>query len=383
MQLPGGMPAEEFLRDYWQKKPLVIRQAFPGFDCPVSADELAGLACEEAVESRIVIESDNGKPWQLHNGPFEPERFSKLPDSHWTLLVQGLDHWVPDFADLLDEFRFVPNWRLDDIMASYAPKGGSVGPHYDQYDVFLLQAEGHRRWTFGGHCDHTSPRVEGTPLRILSSWDGEETVTLAPGDMLYLPPGIGHHGIAEDDCITLSVGFRAPTIDDVLTGFTDFLCSQSDASEHLNDPDLQVQDNPGTIAPDVINRLDGIIREKLSDKRQLALWFGQYSTLPKSLEIVVPAEQPVTPELLGELIAAGNPLRWNEGSRFAYHEFAEETALFVDGEQFLLRGDARPLAPLLCTSARLDMAKLAVFAADDAIAGLLSNLVNQGSLYFE
>ncbi|MDF0752053.1 cupin domain-containing protein [Marinobacter sp. 71-i] len=384
MKLPGGMPAEEFLRDYWQKKPLVIRQAFAGFECPVSAEELAGLACEEAVESRIVIENDDGKPWQLHNGPFEPERFSKLPESHWTLLVQGLDHWVPDFADLLDKFRFVPNWRLDDIMASYAPKGGSVGPHYDQYDVFLLQAEGHRRWTFGGHCDHTSPRVDGTPLRILSSWDGEETVTLAPGDMLYLPPGIGHHGVAEDDCITLSVGFRAPTIDDVLTGFTDFLCSQSDASEHLNDPDLRVQDNPGTIAPEVIDRLDGVIREKLTDKRQLALWFGQYSTLPKSLDIVVPAEEPVTPELLGELIASGNPLRWNEGSRFAYHEFEEEAALFVDGEQFLLRGDARPLAPLLCAGARLDMAELAsLFAGDDAIAGLLSNLVNQGSLYFE
>ncbi|MGM0773321.1 JmjC domain-containing protein [Marinobacter sp.] len=384
MKLPGGMPAEKFLREYWQKKPLVVRQAFPGFECPVSADELAGLACEEAVESRIVIENDNGKPWQLHNGPFDPERFGKLPESHWTLLVQGLDHWVPDIADLLDEFRFVPNWRLDDIMASYAPQGGSVGPHYDQYDVFLLQAQGHRRWTFGGHCDHTSPRVDGTPLRILSSWDGEETVTLAPGDMLYLPPGIGHHGVAEDDCITLSVGFRAPTIDDVLTGFTDFLCSQSDASEHLNDPDLQVQDNPGTIAPDVIDRLDAVIREKLTDKRQLALWFGQYSTLPKSLDIVVPAEEPVTPELLGGLVAGGNPLRWNEGSRFAYHEFEDETALFVDGEQFLLRGDARPLAPLLCAGARLDMEDLTSFVAgDDTIAGLLSTLVNQGSLYFE
>ncbi|PXX90861.1 transcription factor [Marinobacter vulgaris] len=383
MKLPGGMPAEEFLRDYWQKKPLVIRQAFPDFECPVSADELAGLACEEAVESRIVIENDNGKPWQLQNGPFKPERFEKLPENDWTLLVQGLDHWVPDIADLLDKFRFVPNWRLDDIMASYAPKGGSVGPHYDQYDVFLLQAQGHRRWTFGGHCDHTSPRVADTPLRILSSWEGEETVTLAPGDMLYLPPGVGHHGVAEDDCITLSVGFRAPTIDDVLTGFTDFLCSQSDASEHLNDPDLKVQDNPGTIAPDVIDRLDRVIREKLTDKRQLALWFGQYATVPKSLDIVVPTEEPVTPESLSDLMIAGNPLRWNEGSRFAYYDLGDETALFVDGEQFLLRGDARPLAPLLCAGARPDMAALTEFVGDEAICGLLSNLVNQGSLYFE
>ncbi|MEQ9546628.1 MAG: cupin domain-containing protein [Marinobacter sp.] len=383
MDMLGGISAADFLRDYWQKKPLVIRQAFPGFQCPVSADELAGLACEEGVESRIVIENDEGKPWQLHNGPFSPDRFSTLPEQDWTLLVQGLDHWVPDIADLLDNFRFVPNWRLDDIMASYAPKGGSVGPHYDQYDVFLLQAQGHRRWTFGGHCDHTTPRVEGTPLRILSSWDGEETVTLAPGDMLYLPPGIGHHGVAEDDCITLSIGFRAPTIDDVLTGFTDFLCSQSDAADHLNDPDLKIQDNPGTIAPEVIDRLECVIREKLSDRRQLSLWFGQYATAPKSMDIVVPSDEPIAPEVFRDLVFEGAQLRWNEGSRFAYHELGDETALFVDGEQYLLKGDARPLAPLLCGGARIDMGALTPLVDDEAICGLLANLYNQGSVYFE
>ena len=383
MDMLGGLTPSEFLRDYWQKKPLVIRQAFPGFQCPVSPDELAGLACEEGVESRIVIENDDGKPWQLHNGPFTPDRFSDLPEQDWTLLVQGLDHWVPEIADLLEHFRFIPNWRLDDIMASYAPKGGSVGPHYDQYDVFLLQAQGHRRWTFGGQCDHTSPRVEGTPLRILSSWEGEETVTLAPGDMLYLPPGIGHHGVAEDDCITLSVGFRAPTIDDILTGFTDFLCGQSDAAEHINDPDLKVQDNPGTIAPEVIDRLNGIIQEKVGNRRQLALWFGQYATAPKSLDIVVPAEEPASEEDLAEAISAGEQLRWNEGSRFAFYELGEDTALFVDGEQYLLKGDARPLAPLLCAAARVDMKALAGFAEDPALLGLLTTLYNQGSVYFE
>ncbi|MBW7470168.1 cupin domain-containing protein [Marinobacter sp. F4218] len=383
MDMLGGLTASEFLRDYWQKKPLVIRQAFPDLESPVSPDELAGLACEETVESRIVIENDDGKPWQLHNGPFTPERFSQLPEQNWTLLVQGLDHWVPEIADLLEHFRFVPNWRLDDIMASFAPKGGSVGPHYDQYDVFLLQAQGHRRWTFGGHCDHTSPRVEGTPLRILSSWDGEETVTLAPGDMLYLPPGIGHHGVAENDCITLSVGFRAPTIDDILTGFTDFLCGQSDASDHLNDPELQVQDNPGTIQPAVIDKLDAILREKLGDRRQLSLWFGQYATAPKNMDIVVPAEEPASTEEFAGAIRAGEQLRWNEGSRFAYYDFDDETALFVDGEQYLLKGDARPMAALLCAGARIDSAQLARFADDGALLGLLCTLYNQGSVYFE
>ncbi|HEA52442.1 cupin domain-containing protein [Marinobacter antarcticus] len=383
MDMLGGRSPSDFLRDYWQKKPLVIHQAFPGFTCPVDADELAGLSCEEGVESRIVIENDGGKPWQLHNGPFSEERFSLLPEQDWTLLVQGLDHWVPEIADLLEHFRFVPNWRLDDIMASYAPTGGSVGPHYDQYDVFLLQAQGRRRWTFGGHCDQNSPRVEGTPLRILSTWQGEETVTLEPGDMLYLPPGTGHHGVAEDDCITLSIGFRTPTIDDLLTGFTDYLCSRSDAANHLNDPDLQVQDNPGTIAPGVIDRLQAVLAEKLEDKRSLALWFGQYATTPKSLDVVVPAAEPISNDEFATAARSGGQLRWNEGSRFAYHEEGDETALFADGEPFLLKGDARPLAPLLCAGARIDMSALAGFTDDPALLGLLTTLHNQGSVYFE
>jgi len=383
MEMLGGLTPSEFLRDYWEKKPLLIRQAFPGYQCPVSPDELAGLACEDSVESRIIIENDNGKPWQLYNGPFAPERFRQLPEKNWTLLVQGLDHWVPEIADLLDHFRFIPNWRLDDIMASYAPEGGSVGPHYDQYDVFLIQARGHRRWTFGGQCDHTSPRLEGTPLRILSHWEGEETVTLAPGDMLYLPPGIGHHGVAEDDCITLSVGFRAPTVDDILTGFTDFLCEHSDADEHLADPDLTVQDNPGTITPAVIERIEAVIREKMLNRRNLALWFGQYATAPKSPDIVIPPDDPATEADLAEAIRAGETLRWNEGSRFAYHELGDETALFVDGEQYLLRGDARPLAPVLCAGSRINMQALARLTEDPALLQLVTTLYNQGSIYFE
>ncbi|MBS3803421.1 MAG: cupin domain-containing protein [Oleiphilaceae bacterium] len=383
MQLPGGLPADQFLRDYWQKKPLVIRQAFPGITSPVSADELAGMACEDGVESRIVIEDDGGKPWQLHNGPFPPERFEALPESHWTLLIQGLDHWVPEAADILEHFRFVPNWRLDDIMASYAPVGGSVGPHFDQYDVFLLQAEGHRRWTFGGRCDDSSPRVEGTPLRILSDWQGEETVTLAPGDMLYLPPGVGHHGIAEDDCITLSIGFRAPSVDDVLTGFSDFLCSQPGAGQPLADPELECQDNPGAISDDALTRVHEVIASRLNDRRQLALWFGQFSTSPKNAELLEPAEPPVQASDVHDAIAQGLALRWNEGSRFAYHEFEQDTALFVDGEQFILRGDARQLAPQLCRGNRICARDLADIKDDPALCGLLCNLINQGHLYLE
>ena len=384
MQLPGGMPVATFLRDYWQKKPLVIRGAFPGFECPVSPEELAGLACEEAVESRLVIELEDGKPWQLHNGPFDPRHFEQLPTGPWTLLVQGLDHWVPDIADLLEHFRFIPNWRLDDIMASFAPPGGSVGPHYDQYDVFLLQAQGRRRWQFGGNHDASSPRVDGTPLRILKAPHWDEDVILEPGDMLYLPPAIGHHGVALDDCITLSIGFRAPTQDDLLTSYTDYLSSQPGADRHLNDPDLQPQTNPGEISPAAIERLQRLIAESMNDPRQLGLWFGQYATSPKNEDIVQPAEEPIPPAELYEQLASGGQLRWNEGSRFAWHALGpEELALFVDGERYLLNGDACPLAALLCEGNRVSSAPLLALLADTTLCELIAHLHNQGSVYIE
>lgn len=383
MQIPGGLDAAEFLRDYWQKKPLIIRQAFPDMESPVSPDELAGLACEPSVESRIVIEDDDGKPWQLENGPFEADRFQSLPETHWTLLVQGLDHWVPDLAPLLDRFRFVPNWRLDDIMASYAPEGGSVGPHYDQYDVFLLQAEGRREWHYGGHCDEKSARVDGTPLRILRDWQPEHTYTLEPGDMLYIPPGVGHHGIARGDCITLSVGFRAPSHDDILTGFSDFLCNLPGAEQLLRDPDLVPQENPGEISATALDKVADIVNAALGNREQLALWLGQYSTAPKNSEIVSPPEEVYTAEDLLDALNDGEQLRWNEGSRFAYHNFDGATALFVDGERFVLKGDAKRIAPLLCAGHRPDPQQMTPMAEDQALSGLLVTLINQGSLYLE
>ncbi|WP_148863053.1 cupin domain-containing protein [Marinobacter fonticola] len=383
MQLPGGLDAAVFLRDYWQKKPLVVRQAFPGLSSPVTPDELAGLACEQAVESRIVIENDNGRPWQLENGPFEPQRFESLPSTHWTLLVQGLDHWVPELSPLLDQFRFVPNWRLDDIMASYAPEGGSVGPHYDQYDVFLLQAQGRREWHFGGQCDDSSPRVQGTPLRILEAWQGEETQILEPGDMLYLPPGVGHHGIALDDCITLSIGFRAPSHDDILTGFSDFLCNQPGAGQLLKDPELEVQTNPGLISDASVAGIARIVEQALGKQDLLALWLGHYTTAPKSNDIVVPPDEPIDTKELHADLEHGQTLRWNEGSRFAYRPFGEQVALFVDGERYMLNGEAQAIAPILCASSEPDSTALARLAQDPALSGLLVTLINHGSLYFE
>src|SRR5690606_35155678 len=171
--LPGGMSAEEFLRDYWQKKPLLIRQAFPDFESPLSADELAGLSLEEEVESRIVLEL-GATPWELRHGPFTEDDYRTLPERDWTLLVQAVDQFVPEVAELLQAFRFLPSWRLDDVMISYAAPGGSVGPHFDSYDVFLLQTQGHRRWKIGQMCEADSPLLEHPDLRILSEFEQQQ-----------------------------------------------------------------------------------------------------------------------------------------------------------------------------------------------------------------
>lgn len=186
----GDITVEEFLADYWQKKPLLVRQAIPDYRSPISADELAGLACQENVESRIVLEKDRLAPWSVLHGPFYESDFSTLPDTHWTLLVQECNQHVPELALLLDSFNFIPNWRVDDIMVSYAVEHGSVGPHTDQYDVFLLQAEGTRHWKINRSLDKDAAYLEDTELRILNNFESEQDWILEPGDMLYLPPGV-------------------------------------------------------------------------------------------------------------------------------------------------------------------------------------------------
>ena len=178
----GDISAEEFLADYWQKKPLLIRNAIPNFEPPVDGDELAGMALEQEVESRLVVGAD----WQLEHGPFTEERFQTLPSTDWTLLVQAVDLWVPEVAELLHEFNFLPPWRLDDIMVSYAEAGGSVGPHFDYYDVFLLQGAGQRRWQIGQRCDNDTPLATGTDLKIIADFKATNEWVLNTGDMLWV-----------------------------------------------------------------------------------------------------------------------------------------------------------------------------------------------------
>ncbi|MBT7258536.1 MAG: cupin domain-containing protein [Porticoccaceae bacterium] len=275
--LLGDISPQEFLRDYWQKKPLLIRSAIADFEPPIDGDELAGLALEPEVESRLVI----GQDWQLENGPFAEQRFQTLPPSHWTLLVQAVDLWVPEVAALLERFTFLPPWRLDDIMVSYAEDGGSVGPHFDYYDVFLLQGSGQRRWQIGQVCDSNRPLLADTDLKILSEFNATEEWVLNCGDMLYIPPKIAHHGVAIGECTTFSVGFRAPSATDMLDDLATELLSRGLAPNYLTDPPLTPEMATDKIPEAYIAKIRSLMLELLDDDQLLAQWFAQYMTEPK------------------------------------------------------------------------------------------------------
>ena len=286
----GNISVEKFLAEYWQKKPLLIRHALPNFESPISPDELAGLSLEEEIESRLVIEEGQDGPWQALHGPFNDETFSQLPEKKWTLLIQGADLWLPEVKSLLDHFTFIPPWRLDDVMISYAPEGGSVGPHYDYYDVFLLQGLGQRRWQVGPVCHQGSPQLDGTTLRILRDFDPTEDWVLNPGDMLYLPPQVAHSGVALNDCMTYSIGFRAPSATDMLDDLTTELLSQGN-TVYYTDPVLTPGMATENIDPAFIHQVKSLLSSVLDDEALLADWFARYMTAPKYPDLVDESEE--------------------------------------------------------------------------------------------
>lgn len=379
LQLLGGITAREFLRDYWQKKPLLIRQAIPDFESPIDADELAGLALEEEVESRLVIEHGE-RPWELRRGPFAEDAFSTLPEREWTLLVQAVDQFVPEVAELLEHFRFLPSWRIDDVMISFAAPGGSVGPHFDNYDVFLLQAQGKRNWKIGQMCNSESPLLQHADLRILAEFEESAEWVLEPGDMLYLPPRLAHFGIAEDDCMTYSVGFRAPSAAEVLTHFTDFLSQYLTDEERYTDADAQPVSDPHQIQGDALDRLKGLLAEHMSDERMLLTWLGQFMTEPRYPELV--AGEELGEEDFINSLQDGAILVRNPSARLAWSEVDDDVLLFASGQSRYLPGKLRELLKLVCSADALHSENLGEWLADEDGRDLLCELVKQGSLGF-
>ena len=369
-----------FLRDNWQRKPLLIRNPWKQWSNPFEPDELAGLACEVEVESRLVIGGE-GK-WGVEDGPFAEARFATLGKTPWTLLVQAVDHHVPEVAALLAPFRFIPNWRIDDVMVSYATEGAGVGPHYDQYDVFLIQGAGQRRWRIGQHCDGDSALLPHDDLRLLAEFEATDEYLLGPGDILYIPPGIAHDGVAVgDDCMTYSVGFRAPSRSELIADFADELVAGMDDDDRYGDAGLKVQANPGEISAEALAALHDIVLEKLGDREAFARWFGTYISTAKYPEIDWKPEIPVEVAQVRELITNGTLLSRNPASRFSFIRQEGSVLLFVDSECFECVGESAAFAETLCAR---DIVTVALsLSKSNATMTMIAQLINQGSVAFE
>jgi 50S ribosomal protein L16 3-hydroxylase len=288
LALLNNLTPSQFLAEYWQKKPLLIRNALPDFNGLLSPNELAGLACEEDVQARII--SFKKDKWAVKNSPFDEDDFTKLPKTDWTLLVQNVNHYLPEATDLLALFNFIPHARLDDLMVSYAPEGSGIGAHVDSYDVFLLQGAGKRNWKISAQLDLSL--VENAPLKILQNFKAEQEWTLEAGDMLYLPPQIAHWGVSEsDDCMTYSIGFRAPKTQELMHEFLNYLQDNIHADGLYADADLALQKHPAEISSTMVKRVSSMLQALTWDKQQVADFLGRYLTEPKLGVVFTPAKK--------------------------------------------------------------------------------------------
>ncbi|MGQ0441932.1 MAG: JmjC domain-containing protein [Methylophilaceae bacterium] len=323
LALLNNLSASQFLAEYWQKKPLLIKHAIPNFKGLLSPNELAGLACEEDVQARI-IQQRKGK-WSVKNGPFTDTDFAKLPKKDWTLLVQSVNHYLAEASDLLAQFNFIPHARLDDLMVSYAPDSGGVGAHVDSYDVFLLQGSGKRRWQISAQNDLSL--VEGVPIKILQNFKAEQEWLLEAGDMLYLPPKIAHWGVAEgDDCMTYSIGFRAPAIQELIDEFLIALQDHTQEEGLYEDADLTLQDHPAEISDAMVNKVNRMLEKITWEKNNVAEFLGKYLTEPKP-DIVFEPNRTISVASFAKKIAL-QPLRLHLKSQLLFYQ----NQFYLNGE---------------------------------------------------
>jgi len=327
-----NLTTQQFLRDYWQKKPLLIRQAFPNFTPQLDADDIAGLACDELAESRLVTGSFPEHDWQLRYGPFSEDDFGDFPETNWTLLVQDVEKHYPPLQELMQQFSFLPRWRIDDLMVSVAGPGGSVGPHTDQYDVFLLQAQGSRRWQIAEAFDDILlPNCE---LNVLQNFQAEQEWVLEPGDMLYLPPGIAHHGVAIDQCMTWSIGMRAPSAADFFQTFGEWLADQRGEGDRYRDPGLEIATRSGEIDPLAIGQFQDFFRARDTGGDDFSAFLGAFLSRYRLAQEPASPTELIDPPGLKKSLARGETLKLNPWTRLLWIESKNGAQLFAAGAAF-------------------------------------------------
>ncbi|WP_111853756.1 ribosomal protein uL16 3-hydroxylase [Acinetobacter oleivorans] len=331
----GGITAEQFLAEYWQKKPLLVRNGLPEIVGLLEPQDVQELALEEHASARLIRQKDkNPNEWHVKSSPLTKGDFQKLPKL-WTLLVQAVDHYSFDLSELWKKFPFIPQWRRDDIMVSYAPKGGSVGKHFDFYDVFLVQGHGHRRWQLGQMCDANTAFVPNQPLKLLPEIDVQFDEILAPGDLLYVPPGMAHYGVAEDDCLTFSFGFRMPNV----AGMMERISDQFSANSLLQNPVVDIarkqMSQIGEINASELSHLKDLVLAQLQDSATLDAAIMSYMSEPKYPDNIPEADE-IEADDLKEILHEGYEVLLEPASRLLYTEKNGTLNFWGNGEALFI-----------------------------------------------
>lgn len=331
----GGITAEQFLAEYWQKKPLLVRNGLPEIVGLLEPQDVQELALEEHASARLIRQKDkNPNEWHVKSSPLTKGDFQKLPKL-WTLLVQAVDHYSFDLSEFWKKFPFIPQWRRDDIMVSYAPKGGSVGKHFDFYDVFLVQGHGHRRWQLGQMCDANTAFVPNQPLKLLPEIDVQFDEILAPGDLLYVPPGMAHYGVAEDDCLTFSFGFRMPNV----AGMMERISDQFSANTLLQNPVVDIarkqMSQIGEINASELSHLKDLVLAQLQDSAALDAAIMSYMSEPKYPDNIPEADE-IEADDLKEILHEGYEVLLEPASRLLYTEKNGTLNFWGNGEALFI-----------------------------------------------
>ncbi|MBQ4836705.1 cupin domain-containing protein [Pseudoalteromonas luteoviolacea] len=375
----NNMTQEAFLSQYWQKKPLLIKGGFKDFQDPLSAEELAGLAMEDSIESRLITNHDEN--WQAHHGPFE--NFEKLTDTNSTLLVQAVDHWHPPAAQLLVPFRFIPNWRIDDLMVSFSTPNGGVGPHLDQYDVFIIQGEGKRHWRVGMPNPNLKQFTKDKALLQVEQFEAVIDHILEPGDILYIPPGCPHEGYAVENALNYSVGFRAPDQKDFISSFADHVIDEEAGIERYNDPELAIRSSLGEITTQDKTKIQAMLLGLIHDEELFSKWLGTYLSQPKHDMDLAPLEDALVADHLESEIEPDDTIVRAGGVRAIYQNIGEYILLSINGETYQLSQNDLEQVKLLTDNTNFLFKQVKPALMSLEFKQTLTTLINDGLYYVE
>lgn len=382
IKTPDGvkiLSQQEFINEYWQKKPALIKSGFADFIDPISPDELAGLAMEECIESRLI--SNHNNEWQAHHGPFED--FELLTPKNSTLLVQAVDHWHPEAAELIEPFRFIPNWRIDDLMISFSTPDGGVGPHLDQYDVFIIQGQGKRHWRVGEAKQTFNEVIPCKDLLQIDGFDACIDEVLEPGDILYIPPGCPHEGYAVENAMNYSVGFRAPNQRELLSSFSDYLIDNDSGNTRYSDPALQLRNNTGEFLANEVADVKQQMLDALNNNQDFNLWLLQSLSEAKHDLDLAPLEDEFEPSYVLELLNQDIEIHRLGGLRCFYLSIESNVLFAVNGDVLTLPLSCLSWVETLCQNVTVTSDQIKSSTTCSHFMQNFTNLLNEGYWYFD